>query len=446
MSAVTEPVMLDRTGNGIVRQLREIKDILKQKKTTGLVYGFHIDGGESNPASKVTYIADAVGMIPAMMNTHTGLFYWGSWKDAFFMPRPCMLKYDGTVDYYLDPNNYGLREDGETPSDVADPTYGGNAMMEWGQDDKIIWYKIVPDENDATSCSVYIADHQEDEDFVCWPFINSQGNQVAHFYTPIYNGTLVNGVLRSISGRTWSTYGCIKKTATEERTAARHNNDELAIWDTEVYCDIVLINLLLTLMGKSTDGQSVYGQGLHTSGTENTNKNFVTGVHNTKGMFYGTNSGTATTYANAVKVFGMENWWGFVWRRFGGLVNVNGTEKFKLTRGTLDGTTADDYVISETAADYDGYLTGGNLPSESGTYINQMAFADNAYTAIAASGTASTHYCDGLWTNNEQVSYAYRGGGSASGARCGPWYLGLSNVASRVYWDVGAAPSCKPLS
>lgn len=46
------------------------------------------------------------------------------------MPRPCMLKSDGTVDYYLDPDDYTKKEDGETPSDIANVNYNGNAMME----------------------------------------------------------------------------------------------------------------------------------------------------------------------------------------------------------------------------------------------------------------------------------------------------------------------------
>jgi hypothetical protein len=85
-----------------------------------------------------------------------------------------MLKYDGTVDYYLDPNDYSKKLDG-TASDVADPTYAGNAMMEWGRDGKIIWYKVVPD-SDPTSYSVYIADNQVDDAYVCYPFVNGDGD------------------------------------------------------------------------------------------------------------------------------------------------------------------------------------------------------------------------------------------------------------------------------
>ena len=449
MSEITKPVALDETLTKTNEALRRIENVLKTGKS-GTVYGFHINSAETDPDAAVIYLEDAVGMTPAKMNFSSGLFSYGSWRNAFFMPRPCMLKYDGTVDYYLSENDYSKKEDGVTASDVADSTYGGNAMMEWGRDGKKIWYKIVPDAGDVSSASVYVADYQVDEDFVCWSFINNQGNLVDHFYTPIYNGTLVNNgtndVLRSLSGMSWSTSGCKSKNATAERTAARHNNDTSAIWDTEVYCDVVLINILLTLISKNTNSQAVFGSGLVDSGSEAVNNGFTTGVHNAKGLFFGTSSGAAATYTNAVKVFGMENWWGFQWRRFGGLVNVSGTAKYKMTRGTQDGTSVADYVVSSTGSDYAGYLTGGALPSASGTYIQTMTFDRNQFVPKTAAGTSYTNYCDGLWTNNSQTDYASRGGYSNSGARCGAFSLRLVYPASAADWHVGASPSCKPLS
>ena len=38
--------------------------------------------------------------------TTTEYFDYGDWANAFFMPKPCMLRSDGTVAYYLDPNDY----------------------------------------------------------------------------------------------------------------------------------------------------------------------------------------------------------------------------------------------------------------------------------------------------------------------------------------------------
>ena len=432
-------------GLDIIEALSDIKDaIYSASARSGTVYGFHINANESDPEDAVTYIEDAVGLTPAYMDYSNNRFVYGSWENAFFMPKPCMLKYNGTVDYYLDPDDYTKQIDGVTASDVANASYGGNAMMEWGQNGKKIWYKIVPD-GAGSSVDVYIADYRVDDDYHAWSFINSANEMVDHFYTPIYNGSIdSSGRLRSISGiarsESWAAVSghlCEFGTAQQERDAARLNGSN--IWDTEVYADTILINLLLTLMSKSLDVQTAFGQGCTSPGQSGV---LTSGTGNTLGMFYGYSDTT-----HVVKVFGMENWWGNLWRRFGGLVNDNGTMKYKLTRGVADGSKATDYAISATSSDYANYLVGNSLPAASGSYVSQYWF--NKYGAAvpkAVIGTAATFYCDALWTNNGQVDYACRGGSSSSGSVCGAWCLSLSIAVSNASWNVGAAPSCKPLS
>ena len=140
----------------------EVGGIYQAEINDSVIYGFHIDGTESSPSGNITYLEAAVGMTPASMNFSTGVFNYGNWADAFFMPRPCMLKNDGTVDYYLNPNDYTKKTDG-TASDVANTSYGGNAMMEWGKDSCQIWYKIVPD--GSNGADVYISDAEQDENY-----------------------------------------------------------------------------------------------------------------------------------------------------------------------------------------------------------------------------------------------------------------------------------------
>lgn len=43
---------------------------------------------------------------------------------------PVMMKYNGTVDYELDPNDYTKKKDG-TPSDINNNKYNGNVMMQY---------------------------------------------------------------------------------------------------------------------------------------------------------------------------------------------------------------------------------------------------------------------------------------------------------------------------
>ncbi len=436
MSTLSEFLMTDGTGKEIAGAIQQVANAITGERG-GLIYGFHIDHSESDPDAKVTYLKDAIGMTPAHMDYDSGVFDYGSWEDAFFMPRPCMLKSDGTVGYYLSPNNYAKKEDGTTNSDVASTSYDGNAMMEWGRNGKKIWMKIVPS-NDRKSVSIYIADHKADEGFHDWAFHNSNGESVDHFYTAIYNGSVVSSKMRSLSGQQVSK----SLQASAEVTDAQANG--ATMWDIEKKADIDLINALLVLMAKTTDTQTAYGKGLCTGGTEAINDAFRTGVHNDKGLFYGTNSDAIASgsYGNAVKVFGMENWWGFQWRRYLGHIMVNGVQKLKLTYGKEDGTGCTGFNL--TGADY---LTEGVTPTgTSGGYIDEMNYSENGMLPKNASGDSTHHYCDGLWFNNAITSVPFRGGHSCNGARCGAFCVDLHTSASTADWSVGAALSCKPLA
>ena len=437
MSDVTSPIVLDSTANAIKDAILRVASSINGKG--GTVYAFHIDGAESDPDAKITYLKDALGMTPAKMDFTAGSFDYGSWKDAFFMPRPCMVRQDGLVDYYLDENDYTKKADG-TASDIADTTYAGNAMMEWGRDGKKIWMKIVPDSGDANSATVYIADYQVDSTYHDWSFHNANGVSVDHFYTPIYNGSNVNDgtndVLRSLSGQAIS-YS--KDASTEITMAGRNNQGTTEIWGTEVFADIILINALLMLISKSTNSQAKFGNGLQDGG-ENAMKAYVTGALNDKGLFFGYNDGT-----HANKVFGMENWFACQWRRYRGHIMVDGVQKVKLTYGTEDGSGATGYNL--TGADY--ISIGATPTGTSGRYCDKYEFSEYGMfpkDADNTKATASTQWCDGLWFNNSGTRVPSRGGTSRDGSLDGAFSVALDDAASSSWWYFGAALSCKPLA
>ena len=66
------------------------------------LYGFKLDQNESDPNSMITYLSDCDNKYyeSAKMNYVTDKFDYGDWSDAWFIKnlKPCMLKYDGTVD------------------------------------------------------------------------------------------------------------------------------------------------------------------------------------------------------------------------------------------------------------------------------------------------------------------------------------------------------------
>lgn len=432
MSLVLEPIMLNNTGEKIASELNGIRTLLG--RSTHVLYGFHINGSESDPSAKVTYLEDAVGMVPASMNYAKGKFDYGSWANAFFMPRPCMVKQTGGVAYYLDPNDYTKKENG-TASDINNTNFAGNAMMEWGRDQKKIWYKIVPDTNDPTSASVYISDERLDSEYHAWSFINNQGVLVDHFYTPIYNGSVVDGVMRSMSGLAITQ--SLSGGATGEINAANGNNKNSNVcWFIEVAADRILINFLLILIGKSVDTQSVFGRGLD-SGSQDALTAYRTGALNASGMFFGYNDGS-----HGVKVFGMENWWGAQWRRLAGSILRSGDHRIKLTYGTQDGSEAEGYNTDGT-----GYISMGITPAgTSGGYISEMNFNEFGMFGKTVSGSATTHYCDGQWFNNDATCFELVGGNSRDGLRCGALYSALTSDPGDVNWHYGAAVSYKPLA
>lgn len=400
----------------------------------GKVFGFRIDGNEADPYERVTYLADAVGMTPAHMDYTNDRFDYGSWSEAWFVKdtKPCILNQNGTVQCYLNKNDFSKDVNGNSVT-IDSGLTGANVMIEFPK----IWYKVFPF-NNGKSADIYIASYNVDGTYKDYAYIDHLGNHKEHFYMPAYNGSIVNDgtqdVMRSLSGMQVGS----GKTAQQEIDACIANGDS---WYTEDASEVMLINFLLILLGKSTDTQTVFGQGLHTGGSSAINNNFRTGIHNAKGMFYGTNSGAIAdgSYGNAVKVFGIENWWGFQWRRYAGDINSKGTRKIKLCYGREDGSTTDSFNLYGT-----GYVDIGATPSgTSGGYISEMKFTEDGMYSKISSGSSSTYYCDGQWFNNSQVDYAFRGGDSYNGSTVGSLFVNLYCTAAYANWNLGAALSCK---
>lgn len=415
----------------VVENLQKDLDILTTKVENyhdTVVYGWHIDPNESDPSKAVSYLADAVGMTPAKMGTDT--FDYGSWKNAFFMPKPCMLRYDGTVAYYLDPNDYSKKIDG-TLSDVSNPAFEGNAMMEWG----LIWYKFEGGDKDGEGF-FYVSNRQVDDSYHCWCNYDSKDNIIPHFYTAIYNGTGTNK-LRSISGVALTpANGNGDTTTTTEVTRATANNvdSENVEWYTEVWADRLLINALLVLMGKSLNTQTKFGRGLDT-GEQEAKEAYTTGSLNNKGLFWG----STTAGTSAVKVFGMENYWGCVNHRVAGCISVDHTIKIKLTHGMADGSEVSGY--NQTGV---GYIENGFIPQTNG-YANKMKFDKYGFMTSMVNGSASSYYCDYFYQQTE-TQYLVIGGRVASAMKAGAFCFALSLTPLTAFWHISASLSCKPLA
>ena len=391
------------------------------------VFGFRIDQTESDPDNMITYIADNENFKSCYMDYNNNTFNYGDWtkeNGAWFMNvKPCMLKYDGTVAYYLNPDDYTLKEDG-TASDIANPDFEGNVMIEFPK----VYYKCVNISDDVAE--YYFSNSKIDDEYYCWSHIDNHGNEIDYCYMPAYNGYYDGTRLRSISGQLPLRRQTIQ-TVIDYATA--NNLTEDAIWNIEVFSDRQLLNLLLSLIGKSTDGQTIFGNGL-----SNAVDMVTSGTLNNKGLFYGTNE-----WNTAMKAFGIEHYWGNGWRKTVGCIGYYGIQKVKMVYGQFDGSTVDGYNITS-----DGYIDLG-LPELQKHWdsITKMAFTKYGLIPIAVNGSATTYYCDHMHSDNTCIGFHITGGHYTGTTKIGIFGFGTGSNVSAV--DDGShitSISCKPLS
>ena len=403
---------------------------------TRIIYGYSIN--ESlDEASAVTPLSGCAneGYSNLKMNFDEDTLDWGSWKDAFFMPRPCMLRYDGTVAYYLDPDDYTKKADG-TPSDVANLDFEGNAMMEWDP--------VFMSANKSLSViEVRISNKKVDDSYECWPCKRHDGSYAEHFYTPIYEGTLdASNRLRSMSTNTIPSAN--KSTAQFRQCAKACNPSDVTIvdggWDINTWADEDLIRALGVLITGRLNSEVAISNYVGSSASELTN---LVGTANKKGMFYG----HSTTSATNMKFFGMENWWGHRLRATIGatpvFANSSGPKWYlKMTKSTIDGSQCSDYIDfigdPNNYAEYaEKYINTGlyHLGAASEHYIVWMngKTIDNGKPSmvfvptLTSSESSSTFYCDHLYgsVSSNSVGGLYLGGIAAYGSGCGLFAMNI---------------------
>ena len=331
-------------------------------------YGIRIDKNNSNPSTRVTYIYDAEGMTPAAMNFSTGVFNYGDWGNMWFVKdnKPLMLKSDGTVGYYLNPNNYSYKEDGSA-SDVANTSYDGNAMAQfplgyvYRYEDSNYEYEI-------------ISNIQYDNNYKAYAHTRADGTIADYFYWGIYGGSGSSSKIRSISGQ-----GLLRSlTAQQEVNGCVANGSR---WYTHTWSQREYIRTLLVLMGKTTNTQTAFGNGNLQNNSSAAMK--TTGTLNDKGQFYGYNSNN-----QQVKVFHIEKFWGDSWDRIAGLIKYGNNMYIKMT------PEGSGYRINDTT----GYSVARTY-STSGMqgYISKVKCDEYGITPITLSGSDSTYYCDYSW-------------------------------------------------
>lgn len=383
----------------------------------GTRYGYRIKKAESDPYGRVEYLYDAVGLTPAKMDFTKGTFNYGSWSDKWFVTKnkPCMVKSDGTVDYYLKADDYTYKEDG-TKSDVSNTSYDGNAMA------SIPLCYVYRYEDDTYEYEI-VSDVKYDDNYKAYAHTKADGTIADYFYWAIYGGSngSATAKMRSLSGQSLSS----NLTAEQEINSCKLNGSR---WFTHTWSQKELLRTLLILMGKSTNVQAVFGYGNCRSGSNGSV--LKSGTLDTKGQFYGTNANSSSQ----VKAFHIEKIWGDQWDRLAGLIYNNGNLYVKMTPEGTNG-----YRITDVL----GYTnTGIQITGSSGGYINSSACSEFGILPKTVSGSDSTYEADGCWFADSSLRYALVGASanSASGFG-GSFALHVDYVPSGTAWDYGCALS-----
>lgn len=405
------------------------------------LYGFKIDQNESDPSSMISYLEDCdnVYFQSAYMDYELDSFNYGDWKDAWFIKnlKPCMLNYNGTVAYELDPNDYTKKKDG-SDSDVTNESFAGNAMIGVPK----VYWKIV--DNGNGTANIYFSNKKIDNSFRCWSHIDNNGNEIDYCYISIYDCSKINNIARSLSDLSDNTLLSNCTESVEVNYAKANNITNDIIWYTEVFSDITMINLLLLLIGKSTNTQKIFGEGNHSGYVSSTNNGLLKpGTMNKKGLFYGSNDGKL-----GVKIFGIENYWGNLYRRIAGYINDHGIQKVKMTYGQFDGSMVNGYNFNGN-----GYITIPNSSINTNNmstylYISKMLFNEHGLFPVEAKGSKTTYYCDSVYFNNKDTYYVFFSNSpnfiKNASAGAFNFFFAWENNTTFIY--TGIHISCKPFA
>jgi len=370
--------------------------ITKEDEIRSSVYGIRIDMSSSSPSDAVIYTQAASNFEPLSNNASTGICSYGDWAeiiDALIGCKPC-LYLNGARSKYLNPDNYAK----DTSGNSVDITSGsaGDVMIEfrktwyrWRVSGNYLYFEITGEDKTGVS------------GWCCDAFKTSGGTVQDYMYYGAYEGYVASNKLRSLSGKTPTvsqTIGTFRTYATN--MGSKYQQEEIA--------KRMYIIGLIFLVSKSRDAQSTLGAGW-TGGSAAA----TTGTCNAKGLFFGSSANTAVA-----KVFGIENFWGSLYKWCDGFVSGGSTNLLYKVCGPYN----------DAGTDYS--TATGILASSYPKTMTNLGDGIIAALSSGGSGSNSTYFPDNWYLD------------STAGRVCavgGHWYRGL--VAGPLCCDVDGAAS-----
>lgn len=131
----------------------------------------------------------------------------------------------------------------------------------------------------------------------------------------------------------------------------------------------------------------------------------------------------------------MENIWGCAWHRTAGLFGTSTGYSYKLTHGTVDGSTATSFGTKVS-----GYISINTAKPETG-FVTKMLFGKHGMLPSAATGgSATTYYSDYYY---DGTGFSLIGGAVNADNACG-FGMTLLNDSSSARWSIATSLSLKP--
>lgn len=322
--------------------------------------------------------------------------------------RRCVLNADGTVNYYLNPDNSNFKEDG-TPSVLTGAN--GNVMVEIPKH-----YIKVETVGNVDSFSISLTPevgYVLDPAFLKWN--GTEMVEVPYRYFRAYEGFVSGGKLVSVSGVTPTKSQTVATFRTQAMAngAGWHLTDWNLLNTIKRLCYIEFCDFIVTkYLGEGNYTGSDYGI---TTGQSNALGNRSSNsTHNDKYMSYR----------------GIENMYADIWEFVDG-VNINNYQFYvngKYSTFQSDVFTGD-YVAKGPLA----------VAGASNSLIKRCAVSvDGWFIPTVVGGSTTTFYGDALWSATG-ARIAYYGGNANNGSSVGLSALAVSYASSHSDASVGAA-------